>query len=520
MLIHDYLKYWASATPDKECISDGVRSYTYREMDDWSDRIATVLDNLAVPDGGRFGVLAGNCCEWLAAYQGAFKRGAVPVPLNFRLHPGEWEFLLSDSTSTAVLVQSQYVDKIATVRDKLEQVRSWVVLDGPAPGWESLPELVSAAGKDPLAQPPLTPDHELWQMYTSGTTGLPKGAVLTHAAVNMNVAQAHLDPPSRHEDRALVVMPQFHAGAATSMIGNLAAGSSMRVMAKWDPRECARVMAEEGITKVSLVPAMIQALLVEVPDLAERDFSSVRTLGYGASAISAETLRSALAVFPAVEFRQGFGQTETSGCLTVLTPRDHRRALAGEEHLLYSCGRAIVGTEIAIVDDEGKPVPAGEPGEIIARGPQMMRGYWNRPEATAATLVDGWLHTGDVGRLDAEGYLYISDRVKDMIVSGGENIYPREIENVLFQMPCILDAAVIGVPDERWGESVKAVVVLRQGMTATEDEVINWTRERLATYKAPRTVDFIDALPRNPSGKVLKRVLREPYWAKARRNVG
>jgi acyl-CoA synthetase (AMP-forming)/AMP-acid ligase II len=520
MLVQDYLTYWSAATPDKVCIGDGARSYTYREMDDWSDRIATVLDDLGIPDGGRFGVLAGNCCEWLAVYQGAFKRGAVPVPLNFRLHPREWEFLLADSAASAVVAQSQYVDKITTVRDKLEQVRSWVVMDGSASGWESLPELVKDAGRNPLAQPPMTSDHELWQMYTSGTTGLPKGAVLTHAAVNENVMQGHLDPANQHDDRALVVMPQFHVGAAASMIGNLTAGASMRVMAKWDPLECARIMAEERITKVSLVPAMIQALLVEVPDLAQRDFSCLRTLGYGASPISVETLRSALAVFPNVEFRQGFGQTETSGCLTVLTPRDHGRALAGEEHLLLSCGRAIVGTEIATVDGEGKPVPTGELGEIIARGPQMMRGYWNRSEATAATLVDGWLHTGDIGRIDEEGYLYISDRVKDMIVSGGENIYPREVENVLFEMPCILDAAVIGVPDERWGESVKAVVVLRDGATATEDDVINWTRDRLATYKAPRSVDFVDAFPRNPSGKILKRLLRDPYWAQASRNVG
>ncbi|HEX4102521.1 MAG TPA: long-chain-fatty-acid--CoA ligase [Pseudonocardiaceae bacterium] len=518
MLLHDYLTYWAAAVPDKTCVYDEQNSWTYRQIDEWSDRVATVLADLGVRDGGRFGVLANNCAEWLPIYFGAFKCGAVPVPLNFRLHPDEWRFLLADSTATAVLVQDRYVDKIATVRAALDHVKSWVVIDGGDPQWQSLPALVERATPNPPRRPVIRPDHDLWQMYTSGTTGRPKGAVLTHASVNSCMIQAHLEPVSMHEDRQLIVMPLFHAGATMSMLSNLAVGATVRVMERFDAAECARVLEEERITRVSLVPAMIQSMLVEVPDISQRDYSNLRVLSYGAAPISEDTLRNALAVFDC-GFRQGFGQTETSGALSCLTPRDHQRALAGHPQLLLSCGRPIVGTEIAIVDDQGNRVPVGQAGEIIARGPQMMRGYWNRPDADAATLVDGWLHTGDVGRLDAEGYLYICDRIKDMIVCGGENIYPREVENILFQMPQIADAAVIGVPDQKWGESVKAIVVLRPGHSATGDQVIAWTRARLATYKAPRSVDFLDALPRNPSGKVLKRELRKPYWQDTARNI-
>jgi fatty-acyl-CoA synthase len=518
MRLHDYLEYWAVATPDQICVTDGTRSYTYAQMDTWAEQVATALAELGIPEGGRFGVLAANCPEWIAIYYGAFKSGAVPVPLNFRLHPSEWEFLLDDSTATAVLVQDAYIDRIATVRENLATVRSWVVIDGARPDWHSLPELVAAAYPE-APRPTIGADHECWQMYTSGTTGLPKGAVLTHRSVQNNMLQSHLDPATLQTDKSLVVMPMYHAGAAMSTLSNIAAGSTIRVMAKFDPIECVRVLEQERITRTTFVPAMIQSMLVNVPDIAKRDFSHLRLLSYGASAISAQTLRQALDVF-GCDFRQAFGQTETSGSLTCLTPRDHRRVLGGEEHLLLSCGRALPGTEVMIVDGGGKPAAVGAPGEIIARGPQMMRGYWNRPDATAKTLVEGWLHTGDVGRVDAEGYVYISDRVKDMIVSGGENIYPREIENVLFAMPEIADAAVIGVPDERWGETVKAIVVARDGCSITEQAVIEWTRSRLATYKAPASVDFIAELPRNPSGKVLKTVLREPYWTDADRHVG
>ncbi|MGH9000688.1 MAG: class I adenylate-forming enzyme family protein [Acidimicrobiia bacterium] len=523
MRVHDYLEYWAGAAPDGVCMSDGARSWTYREANEWADRVATGLSDLGVGDGMRFGVLAKNCAEWLPIYYGAFKAGAVPVPLNFRLHPREWVYLLADSGATAVFAQSQYTDALDGVRSDLPAALGrFVVIDGNAraegDGWLSLADLTDAADPGALAENLVPADHDLWQMYTSGTTGLPKGAVLTHAAIDANMIQARTALSINAGDNLILVMPLFHAGAAMSMVVAVASGSSMRIVADFDPAECVRMLDEEDITCVTFVPAMIQAMLVHVPDVRERRYEHLRLIAYGASPIAEETLRQAMEVF-GCDFVQAFGQTESSAAITTLSADAHRRALAGETHLLGSCGRPLVGTEVAVVDAEGKPVATGEVGEIVARGPQIMRGYWNLPDATAATLAGGWLHTGDAGRLDDEGFLYVCDRIKDMIVSGGENIYPKEIEDVLYEMAGVAEAAVIGVPDDRWGETVKAVVVAKPGQALTEASVMDRCRGRLAGFKAPRSVDFVDGLPRNATGKVLKTVLREPYWQGRSRHV-
>jgi fatty-acyl-CoA synthase len=323
---------------------------------------------------------------------------------------------------------------------------------------------------------------------------------------------------AHRDDRVLLVAPMYHAAAAITALGSVAIGASMLIHEDFDPAAVVRALSEERITRTTLVPAMIQACLVFVPDVAERRYDDLRLIVYGASPIAVETLKRAMAVF-GCDFAQGYGMTETTAQLTLLGPEDHRRALAGKPELLLSAGRPLPGTEIRIVDANGRPVPNGTIGEIVGRGPQLMRGYWNLPEASAEALKDGWLHTGDAGTLDDEGYLYIQDRTKDMIVSGGENVYPREIENVLFEHPGVADVAVIGVPDETWGEAVKAIVVLRQGASATEEEIVDFCRGRLAGYKRPRSVDFSAALPRNASGKVLKKDLRERYWAGHERRV-
>jgi len=278
-------------------------------------------------------------------------------------------------------------------------------------------------------------------------------------------------------------------------------------------------MSEERIAIALLVPAMIQFCLVAVPDVAKRRYDSLRLIAYGASPIAEQTLALAMRVF-GCDFIQDYGMTETTAAATYLMPADHRRALAGDANLLLSAGRPVLGTEIKIVAADGTILPNGEIGEIAIRGPQVMRGYWNLPEATAEALKDGWMHTGDAGILDDQGFLFVQDRTKDMIVSGGENIYPREVEEVLYKHPAIAEAAVIGVPDDKWGEAVKAVVVLKPGQTLDAEELLHFCDGQLAGYKRPRSVEFLDALPRNPSGKVLKRELREKYWAGKTRQVG
>jgi fatty-acyl-CoA synthase len=263
---------------------------------------------------------------------------------------------------------------------------------------------------------------------------------------------------------------------------------------------------------------MIQALLVMVPDVMERSYENLRMVVYGASPIAEQTLRKAMEVF-GCDFAQGYGMTETTAVLSFLTPDDHRKAMSERQELLLSAGRPILGTDIRIVDDDDKPVRVGEIGEIIARGPQLMRGYRNLADESAEALKGGWMHTGDAGTVDEDGFIFIQDRVKDMIVSGGENVYPRIVEDVLFQHPAVADAAVIGVPDQQWGETVKAIVVLKKGESATADEIIEFSKGRLGGFERPRSVDFINELPRNPSGKVLKRQLREPYWKGHTRRV-
>jgi fatty-acyl-CoA synthase len=339
-----------------------------------------------------------------------------------------------------------------------------------------------------------------------------QGAVIAHLQQLSTMVDVVDDP------RTLTVMPMYHAGGAVTAINTVSQGGSVYVMSDFLPSEVARVLDEDGITGVTFVPAMIQALLVMVPGLADLEFPRLRAIYYGASPIAVETLRSATGVF-GCDFLQIYGMTETTAALTALFPEDHERALAGEEHLLLSAGRPILATEVRIVDDEGNDVPTGEVGQIIGRGPQLMTGYHNRPEATADALVGGWMHTGDAGSLDAEGFLYVSDRVKDMIISGGENIYPREIEDVLFQLPAVADAAVIGVPDDKWGETVKAVIQVKEGESLTEAELRAHCRANLGGFKQPTSFDFIDQIPRNLTGKVLKKDLRAPYWEGRGRGV-
>ena len=312
--------------------------------------------------------------------------------------------------------------------------------------------------------------------------------------------------------------PLFHAAAVITAFSCVAGGGCLVIQKGFDPRAVVDALADDDIALTTLVPAMIQACLTTVDDVADRSYPALRAMAYGGSAIAEPTLVRAMEVF-GCDFYQGFGQTESSAGLTYLTELDHRAAVAGRPELLASCGQALPGTELRIVDPTGAALPPGEVGEVIARGPQLMVGYWNRPEETAAALRDGWLWTGDAGSLDELGYLTIHDRLRDVVVTGGENVYPREVENVLIGHPSVLDVAVIGVPDETWGEAVHAVVVVAPGASLDLDSLRDHGREHLAGFKLPKGVTVVDELPRNASGKVLKADLRRPHWADMDRGV-
>ena len=520
MRLHDYLDYRGRENPDEEFAVQGDRRITYREALQAANRFANALVSSGLQLGDRIAILSKNSIEYAILYFGASKAGIVPVPLNYRLVPDEWSFIVNDSGAKLLIAADEYAAAIEPVREKLKSIERFIALD-PAgesvDGWDDYREWVA----DQPATPPdisISEDDDLYQMYTSGTTGQPKGAVLTHAAVTANVTQVAMLIPGGPGQRTLIVVPMYHAAGAISTFVTNYWGGSLYIQADFNPVEVVRALDEEKVSVATLVPAMIQALLVHVPDVGDRKYKDLQQVTYGASPIAEETLRRAMDVFKC-DLAQAYGMTETTAVLTYLFPADHRRAVKEQPDLLLSAGRPAIGTEIRIVDEEDKPVPNGAIGEIIARGPQLMRGYWNLADESSEALRGGWMHTGDAGTMDDDGYLYIQDRVKDMIVSGGENVYPRVVEDVLFQHPAVADAAVIGVPDKQWGETVMAILVLKEGQKATEEEIIEHCRDKLGGFERPRSVKFTEELPRNPSGKVVKRELREPYWVGQKRRV-
>ncbi len=511
MLLHSFLDYHGAATPDAEFAVHGDRRPTYSEAVAAANQFANALVASGLSPGDRFAFLAKNSIEYALMYYAASKCGGVPVPLNYRLAPPEWAFIINDSDSRLLIADAEYCEAVDSIRGDLPLVEKQIAIGDRAPeGWSDFSEWIDGhAASAPDIE--IEDSGDVLQMYTSGTTGKPKGVVLTHRNVTVNISQFAGLCRDEWRGRTLIVAPLYHVAAAVVCWGTVFWGYPLLIQRDFVPAETVRALSEENVGFALLVPAMIQACLKAVPDVAERSYDGLNGMVYGASPIAEATLRRGIEVF-GCGFVQAYGMTEASPVLTLLSAADHRRAVAGEQRLLLSAGRAVAGTDLKIVDGDDHEVARGQVGEIVARGAQVMKGYWGRPEATAETLRGGWLHTGDAGSMDDEGFVYIQDRVKDMIVSGGENIYPREIEDALFEHPAVADAAVIGVPSEQWGESVKAILVVKGESAPTEEEILEFCRTKLGGYKLPRSVDFVDALPRNPSGKVLKRELREKYW--------
>ena len=520
MLLHDRFEYYARSRGDLCFARCGDQALSYAEAGRRAHLMAHAMVRSGLQAGDRLAYVGFNSIDHALVYYATSRIGVVTVPLNPRLTAEELAFILGDSGAQVVLADADLCGRLGPLRASLPNVETWVALgDGGPEGWCDVDAWLDGRSTGDLTHRG-QPDDVLYQMYTSGTTGLPKGVLLSHRSVLTNCAQvsAGLSYAVEPGDRWLIVAPLFHAAAVITAFSCAAGGGCLVIQKGFDPRAVVDALADEDIALTTLVPAMIQACLVTVDDVADRSYPALRAMAYGGSAIAEPTLLRAMEVF-GCDFYQGFGQTESSAGLTYLTELDHRAAVSGRPELLASCGQALPGTELHIVDPTGAPLPPGAVGEVVARGPQLMSGYWNRPEETAAVLRDGWLWTGDAGSLDELGYLTIHDRLRDMVVTGGENVYPREVENVLLAHPSVLDAAVIGVPDETWGEAVHAVVVVRPGTTVDLDSLRGYCRERLAGFKLPRGVTVVDELPRNASGKVRKTELRGPHWAQQDRRV-
>jgi long-chain acyl-CoA synthetase len=501
----------------------GDQRRTWGEEFEIACRVAQAASREGVEVGDRIAFLDRNGTAYFDFLFGGALIGAVNVAVNWRLAPAEMAAIIDDSQAPLLVVHTDYLEPLADLLGSLSQVRRIVVIgdsdrtSSPDPRSVTFEKWIDGCL-------PTDPGHVgaaeevSMQLYTSGTTGLPKGVMLTNGNLSTAIAAAN-DTFSISEDTvSLVAMPLFHIGGSGWALCAMSRGGRSIILRDVDPDLLLRLIAAERITEMFLVPAVLMVLLA-TPSLATTDLSSVRLIFYGASPISEDVLVKCMVAF-GCGFCQVYGMTETTGAITSLAFEDHDPE-GPRRGLLRSAGKPLDSVEIRIVDpDTGKVVEDGQVGELQTRSPYNMAGYWRKPDETASTIDrEGWLRTGDAGYFDADGYLYLHDRIKDMIVSGGENIYPAEVENVLLSHPAVVDAAVIGVPDPRWGETVKAVLVLAPDAEVDEADVIAHCRANLAHYKCPTSVDTTNALPRNPSGKILKRELRAPYWAEQERSI-
>jgi acyl-CoA synthetase (AMP-forming)/AMP-acid ligase II len=501
--------------PDRDCVIFGEQRVTYREFEARLNRLVNLLYGLGLEKGDRISVLSENSMTATEAMIGVEKSGMVWAPLNFRHVPAEHVYHLNNAGSKAVIMQQQFAEGIASVRDELETVEHFIVDGEGFGGMDSYEDLMAKASDRPTVID-IDENDPVALMYTSGTTGKAKGVLHTHKSFGALATFSAIELGVQADDVVVYVAPINH-GAGILLPPHLMMGVPNILISHLDVDYILDVIQKEGVTTMWLAPTIIYFLLA-YPNRANFDLSSLRSLPYSSAPIAVEKLKEALDVFGNV-FAQAYGLVECP-VITMLAHDDH--VVGGSEEQtsrLGSAGREIIYTRVRVVDSGGNDMPVGETGEIIVNSPLVMKEYWRDPEATAETLRDGWLYTGDVGYLDEGGYLFIADRLKDLIITGGYNVYPKEVENVIFKHEAVFEAAVIGVPDETWGESVKAFVALKPGMQATEEEIIQLCKDNLASYKKPKSVEFVDALPKNMAGKILKTELRAPYWEGRERQV-
>ncbi|HYL52820.1 MAG TPA: long-chain-fatty-acid--CoA ligase [Acidimicrobiia bacterium] len=513
LVYHRLLLPAVERNADRTAFFDAEYTATFAEHIDRVGRLSAGLAGMGVSRGDRFAVMALNSHQFLECYHASFLGAGVINPLNLRLAPKELEYILGDSGTNVCFTDPFFAPIVDKVRAAVGLKHVVMIGSGDAPHDVTYEDLLAAATPEIPDEP--DEDDPVVLMYTGGTTGLPKGVLLDQRAEMLNLYHVLANWRFTEQDVFLHQTPMFHAASMGGMLGVPAVGGGSVFLPLFDPAQVMALVEQHKITNTVMVPTMI-GMLLNHPEFDARRLASLKTLTYGASPMPGALLEQLVSLFPDMDIYQGYGMTESAAVLTALGPEEHR---AGGPRL-RSAGRPLQGVVLSIQDPDGKRLPNGETGEVCARAGNFMREYWNKPEATADAFRDGWYHSGDAGYVDRDGYLYLVDRVKDMIVTGGENVYSVEVENAIASHPAVAQVAVIGVPSETWGEAVHAIIVLRDGAHVTETDIIAHTREWIAGYKVPKSIEFRgEPLPLSGAMKVLKRDLRAPYWEGRERAV-
>jgi len=532
MVLTETLAKAVKLFPRKQAVVCGGKHWTYQEFSGRIDQLSRSLKKIGLKKDDKVAILHPNCHTFLEAYYAIPQIGAISVPINTRLSPGEIAFILRDSESKVLIADSVFRNQLDPIRKEMQRVKKILWTGGergnPSPSGSppkaltpgdrsadlNYEEALEQGGSGVLPVPPINGEDIAQIYYTSGTTGRPKGVMLSHMNVTTHalgtIAEVHLTDG----DVWVHVAPLFHLADAWATWAVTWVGGTHVLVREFEARMVLKTIQEEKVTLTNLIPTTLN-LMVNHPDAGKFDYTSLRVLLSGGAPIAPEVVRKVVETFKC-DYIQTYGMTETSPYLTLSILKEHLKRLSPEDQLRFKSktGREFIGVNLKVVDEQGKEIKKDEKevGEIIVKGDIVTKGYWKLPEETKKSIKEGWLHTGDMAVIDEEGYVTIVDRKKDMILTGGENVYSTEVENILYMYPAILECAVVGVPDQKWGEAVKAIVVLKPGQQATEQEIIQFCKERIAHYKAPKSIDFIGALPRTGSGKIHKKNLRDKYW--------
>ncbi len=512
----EFLMITSSIVPDRPATTFEGKTTTYGELSDRVNRLANALMAKGVQKGDMVAILQVNCPQYIESYFATAKTGATFVPLNFRAKADELTYMINNCEAKVVFVGERYVEMVNSMRSSLPKAEHFICIESKPEEFESYEEVISSASPDEVFNE-INDEDVTILMYTAGTTGRPKGVPLTHNSFSAYVLENVTPVDPEMEEVNLLTVPLYHVAGTQAVMAAIYGGRTLAMMRQFEVKEWMKTVQEQKANRAMLVPTMLKRIIDE-PDFDKFDLSSLKVVTYGAAPMPFEVIKKAIEVMPGVMFINAFGQTETASTITSLGPEDHVITGSEEEkakklkRLQSSIGRPMADVQIKIVDEDGNELPTGQVGEILAKGPRVMSGYWKDEEKTKKALTsDGWLRTGDKGYLDEEGYIYLAGRGDDMIIRGGENISPEEVENALYAHPAVEEAAVIGVPDPEWGQEPKAIVVLKKGQSATAEELMEFCRKQLSSFKRPRYMAFVDELPRTSTGKVLKRDLRDKH---------